>query len=230
MNEENNISIKQILSIIKKRLFLIVCITVGTVLIAGVISFVVIKPVYEAKTSIIVGKPSGDTSGVEQINDIKMYQDLVKTYSEIATSDLVAQGAADKSKGSTTLGAIKSGITVTTKTGTQILVFEAKGGTPEEAFNIANAVSTSFIESSKTIYPTNGVIQVMDKAIKPTSPTSPDKNFNMLIGLILGLMISAAVVLFIEYSNSTIKTESDVEKYIHLPILGVIPKVTDKIE
>ncbi|MCB2293943.1 capsular biosynthesis protein [Clostridium algoriphilum] len=230
MNEEMDISIKQILLIIKQRLLLIISITVGTVIIAGIISFVVIKPVYEAKTSIIVGKPSGSTSGVEQSNDIKMYQDLVKTYSEIATSDLVAQGAVDKLKGSTTIGKIKGGITVTTKPGTQILEFDAKGDNPKEAFDIASAVASSFIKSSKTIYPTNGVIQVMDKAVMPTSPISPDKNLNLLIGLILGLMISAGVVLFLEYSNSTIVTESDVEKYLDLPILGIIPKVTDEIK
>ncbi|MBU3101565.1 MULTISPECIES: YveK family protein [Clostridium] len=228
MNEEINISIEDYLTIIKERLLLIGTITLATVIIAGILSFFVIKPTYEASTSIIVGKPQATTNQSAQLNsDITMYQNLLITYSEIAKSDLVARGALDELKGNLTIDQIKAGVTVTPKTGTQILMITAKGKDPEEVFKTVNAISTSFVESTKKVYPTGGDIQVMDKAVIPLNPISPNKKLNLVIGLFLGLMLSLGVVFLLEYMDNTIKTESDVEKYLGLPVLGVIPRIIE---
>ena len=228
MNEEQDVSIEDYLIIIKERLWLIVSITIGAVIIAGILSFFVIKPTYEASTSIIVGKPQGTASAAAQLSsDVTMYQNLLITYSEIAKSDLVARGAINKLKGNLTLDQLKGSITVTPKTGTQILMITAKSKNPEEVFNVVNAVSTSFIESTKKVYPTGGDIQVMDKATIPQKPISPNKKLNLAIGLFLGLMISLGVVFLLEYLDDTIKTESDVEKYLGLPVLGLIPRIIE---
>ncbi|MCB2306049.1 capsular biosynthesis protein [Clostridium estertheticum] len=228
MNEEINNSIEDYLTIIKERLLLIGTITLATVIIAGILSFFVIKPTYESSTSIIVGKPQATTNQSAQLNsDITMYQNLLITYSEIAKSDLVAQGALDELKGNLTIDQIKAGVTVTPKTGTQILMITAKGKDPQEVLKIVNAISTSFVESTKKVYPTGGDIQVMDKAVIPLKPISPNKKLNLAIGLFLGLMLSLGVVFLLEYMDNTIKTESDVEKYLGLPVLGVIPRIIE---
>ncbi|MBW9148481.1 capsular biosynthesis protein [Clostridium sp. CM028] len=230
MDQEMDISLKEIFIILKERLWLIVSITVAAIIIAGIMSFYVIKPTYEAKTSVIIGKPQSTASGSTQYNDVKMYQDLVETYSKIAQSELVAQGALDELKGNLTLNQIKDSITVTPQAGTQILIISAKSKSPQEALKVINAISTSFIESSKKVYPIGGEIQVMDKANMPTNPISPNKVRNMAIGFLIGLIISVGLVFILEYSDNTIKTESDVEIYIGLPILGVIPKMTAYIK
>jgi len=226
MNEEIEVSLEDYLAIIKERIWLVVSITLAAVIVAGVLSFFVIKPTYQASTSIIVGKPQVTDKQDSQLNnDVTMYQNLLITYSEIAKSDLVAQGALDSLKSNLTIKQIKDSITVTPKTGTQILTITGKGKNPEDVFNIVNAISNSFIESSKKVYPTGGDIQVMDKAVIPVIPISPNKKLNLAIAFFLGLMISLGVVFLLEYLDDTIKTESDVEKYLGLPVLGVIPRM-----
>jgi capsular polysaccharide biosynthesis protein len=226
MNEEIDVSLEDYLIIIKERLGLIVSITLVAVIIAGILSFFVIKPTYEASTSIIVGKPQSTANQSSQLNsDVMLYQNLIKTFSEIAKSDLVAQGALDKLKSNLTLEQFKGSITVTPQTGTQILKITAKSKNPEEVFNIINAISTSFVEASKKVYPTGGDIQVMDKATVPKQAISPNKKLNLAIAFFIGLMVSIGIVFLLEYMDNTIKTESDVEKYINLPVLGIIPKV-----
>lgn len=226
MNEEMEVSIGDYIIIIKERLWLIVAITLGAVIIAGILSFFVIKPTYQASTSIIVGKPQAtDTQPSQLNNDVTMYQNLLITYSEIAKSDLVAQGAINKLKSNLSIDQLKGSITVTPKTGTQILMISAKSKNPQEVFNIINAVSTSFIESSKRVYPTGGDIQVMDKAIVPINAISPNKKLNIAIAFFIGLMVSLGIVFLLDYVDNTIKTESDVEKYLGLPVLGVIPRM-----
>ena len=227
MDEGMNISLEEYLIIIKERLWLIISITVLAVAIAGIFSFLVIKPTYQASTSIIVGKPQTTGKEITQYNDVMMYQNLVKTYSQIAKSTLVAQGVYDKLQGKVPLDEIESAITVSTQTGTQILIISGKGKSPEEAYNITSAASEAFMDSAKKVFPTGGDIQAMDKAVLPKSPVSPNKKLNIAIAFFLGLMVSIGIVFLLEYLDSTIKTENDVEKYLQLPILGTIPRMVE---
>ena len=71
-----------------------------------------------------------------------------------------------------------------------------------------------------------GDIRVIDEARIPKDPIKPNKELNLAIGGILGLMLGVMLTFFLEYMDNTIKTTEDVERTLNLPILGVIPKDT----
>lgn len=73
-----------------------------------------------------------------------------------------------------------------------------------------------------------GDISVIDEALIPEAPIKPNKKLNLAIGGILGLMLGVMLVFFMEYMDNTIKTTDDIERYLGLPVLGLIPKVTFK--
>ena len=73
-----------------------------------------------------------------------------------------------------------------------------------------------------------GDIRVIDEARIPKDPIKPNKKLNLAIGGILGLMMGVMLVFFMEYMDNTIKTTDDIERYLGLPVLGLIPKVTLK--
>ncbi|MFH5975334.1 Wzz/FepE/Etk N-terminal domain-containing protein, partial [Clostridium perfringens] len=54
--EENTISLQEIAYALKKRWKLIALITIAVTLVSAILSFFVIKPQYEAKTKLFVGK------------------------------------------------------------------------------------------------------------------------------------------------------------------------------
>ena len=70
-------------------------------------------------------------------------------------------------------------------------------------------------------------VQVIDKAEVPMNPVTPRINLNIAIAGVLGLMASMFLVFFLEYIENTIKTPSDVERYLELSIIGMIPKNTE---
>jgi len=41
-------------------------------------------------------------------------------------------------------------------------------------------------------------------------------------------MLGVMLTFFLEYMDNTIKTTDDIERYLGLPVLGLIPKVTQK--
>jgi len=58
---EEEIDLREILAILRKKLWLILVITIIAVVISGVLSFYVIKPTYQASTSLIVSKSPNST-------------------------------------------------------------------------------------------------------------------------------------------------------------------------
>jgi tyrosine-protein kinase Etk/Wzc len=66
---------------------------------------------------------------------------------------------------------------------------------------------------------------IVTPAIEPTSPMKPNKRLNMMIGSFLGVFIGLVLALFIENLDTSIGTIEDVEKFLDLPVLGIIPTV-----
>jgi len=224
MEEELTLDLRDIFHIIRKRMKMIILITLACTLVSAVVSFYLIKPTYEANTSIIVGKPQGTDVSQTEYNDVLLYQKLIQTYQEIATSRIVADQTANILGNAYTAEEIQKAVTVTPQTDTQILDIKAKNGDPVEAAKMSSAVSKAFIEQSKTVFPTGGDIQVMDTAIVPVSPVSPNKKMNIAIAFLIGLMGSMGLAFVLEMMDRTIKTEDEVERYIGAPIIGMIPR------
>ena len=87
--EEQVISISEIIDAVKKRWKIIALTTVLATVVSGIFSFFVISPTYEASTKVFIGKEGAESEGYNS-SDVSMYQNLIKTYSElIKTKDLV---------------------------------------------------------------------------------------------------------------------------------------------
>lgn len=227
MEQEITLDLKDLFRILRKRIKLIAGITLICTLISGLLSFFVIKPTYEAKTSVIVGKLQTEEGKLNN-NDVMMYQNLIKTYAEIAKSDRVAESALSKLNGKYTRQQLQKMITVTPQQGTQILMIKVENESAEEAAKIINAISKSFLEESKIVYPTGGNISIIDQAKVPEKPVKPKKALNIAIAFFIGLMASVGLAFVIEYMDNTIKTEDDVERFLGLPVVGIIPRPQEK--
>lgn len=222
---DHTIDLREIVHAVKKRILMIIGITAFCTAAAVLVSYYVLKPVYEAKTSIIISKPSTGATVTTTYNDVLMYQNLIRTYSEIAKSKSVAKLAAEKLGNKYTAQEIMNASEISPETNTQIMTISAVSGTPEAAKDIAKALSDSFIEQSAVVYPSGNVIKVIDEAETPQTPVQPNKRLNTILGLILGLLLSGGTVVLLEYMDRSIRTEEDVAKYLNdLPVVGIIPK------
>lgn len=226
MDQEMTLDIREIYEMVKKRRMTIIVITLAATFMSTFLSFFVIKPTYEAKTTVIVGKMPASGDNRVQYNDVLMYQNLVKTYVEIAKSRLVAEKTAEKLGEDFKAEMISNAISVSPQANTQIMVLKATSKKPDDALNIVNNLSNIFIQEATRIYP-SGNVQIIDNAVLPEFPVKPNKKLNMAIGFFLGLMASIGIVFLMEYLDNTLKTENDVEKYLELPVIGVIPKIIE---
>ncbi|MPM59204.1 putative capsular polysaccharide biosynthesis protein YwqC [bioreactor metagenome] len=222
MEEEITLDLRDLFIILRKRVKLIVTITIACTLVSAVLSFFVIKPTFEARTSIIVGKPQTGETKLDN-NDVMMYQKLIKTYAVIAKSERVAQNASVKLNIRYTPKEIQEMINVTPQQDTQVLEIKTENKDSKEATAVIDAVTSAFMEEAKASFPTGGTIEVLDRARVPENPIKPNKALNVAIAFFLGLMVSVGLVFVLEYMDKTIKTEEDVEKYLNIPVIGIIP-------
>jgi succinoglycan biosynthesis transport protein ExoP len=69
-------------------------------------------------------------------------------------------------------------------------------------------------------------VSVIDQAELPRIPSQPRKKKMLLLSALMGLMGGVGLALFFEYldnTDHTLKTSEEVERYLRLPNLGVVP-------
>lgn len=67
--------------------------------------------------------------------------------------------------------------------------------------------------------------RILSRATVPGSPSFPKTSLNLAIGVILGCMMGALVVIIIESLNSQISTGEDIEANFKVPFLGNFPQI-----
>ena len=71
-------------------------------------------------------------------------------------------------------------------------------------------------------------VQVIDRAVPAGGPSSPKVTLNLAAGLVGGVACGFGFVFLLAFFDDRIKTMSDVEDTLGLPIMGVIPKFLGK--
>ena len=68
-------------------------------------------------------------------------------------------------------------------------------------------------------------VRVLERAIVPTTPIRPKPIQNLMLGLLLGLGTGIALAFAIEALDNTLKTQADVEQFLGVPVLGLVPVI-----
>ena len=67
-------------------------------------------------------------------------------------------------------------------------------------------------------------VEIVDPAEPPTRPVSPNLFLNIFLSVFLGLAAGVGLAYFIEYLDTSVKTVDDIERYLGLSVLGIIPQ------
>ena len=68
-------------------------------------------------------------------------------------------------------------------------------------------------------------VRVLERAIVPGAPIRPKPIQNLMLGLLLGLGTGVALAFAIEALDNTLKTQADVEQFLGVPVLGLVPVI-----
>ncbi|MDI6839424.1 MAG: polysaccharide biosynthesis tyrosine autokinase [bacterium] len=68
-------------------------------------------------------------------------------------------------------------------------------------------------------------VTIINPAVVPVSPINPRKTINIVIGALMGLFIGFVFAFVAENIDTSIGRIEDVEDYLKLPVLGIIPQI-----
>jgi capsular exopolysaccharide synthesis family protein len=70
-----------------------------------------------------------------------------------------------------------------------------------------------------------GNVRLMDRAVVPGGPYTPDVQRNLMLGSLASLLLALGLVLAIDYLDDTVKTPEDITRRLKLPFLGLVPAI-----
>ena len=156
-----------------------------------------------------------------------MYQKLLQTYAETIKTNEVIQAAINNTNADLSIKDVKSSLTVTPISDTQILQIKYQNNDPEVARSIIENITNEFVILSKELVP-NGNVRVIEAVQLPEDPVAPNKKMNIAIAFLLGLMVSVGLVFLLEYLDNTFKTKENLERELNIPVLGLIPSCDEE--
>ncbi|MGF6953412.1 capsular polysaccharide biosynthesis protein [Neobacillus sp. B4I6] len=225
---EETISLKELLETLKKRLLLIVSITLVAAIISGVVSYFFLTPIYQASTQILVNQKKSDQS-LYSANEVQTNLQLINTYNVIITSPAILDKVSEELDLNMTAAQLKEKITVGSEKDSQVVNLSVQDPNAEVAAQIANKTAEVFKKEIANIMNVDNV-SILAKAdvTENPAPIKPRPLLNVAIAIVVGLMAGVGLSFLLEYFNNTIKNEQDVEKILGLPILGVIATIDDQ--
>ena len=226
--EAEGIRLQDLFQIIWNNILLILIITGWIVVIGVVYTFSIVEPKYTADTSLIVEVDSENT-GISEQSGIVVANNLIGTFKEFLLSNTVLESVkADiQELDGVSLNSLKNSISVSTIN--QVLVFyvSVESTSPELAQDIANTLVTNAIEIANNeddpyIFLQNK-LRVLDSAILPAGPSSPNKMLNVIISGLLGVIVSLGVVFLKEFFNNKYKTVEELERHLNIKVIAAVP-------
>ena len=219
-DEEMEIDLMEIFLLLLHQLPLILSAGVLTALCLFLGTKLLIAPTYESTTKIYI--LSKQESSSLTYSDLQLGSQLTADYAELIQSRFVLEEVIQVLDLDTTYEKLSERVTVTTPEDTRILSITVTDTDPVRAMETANA-----IREVASVHITNVMdieaVNVVETANMPTSQAGPGTLKNTLIGGVLGVLAVTAVLVVRFLLDDTIKTTEDVEKYLQLSVLAVIP-------
>lgn len=208
---EKEINLKKLFSVIKRRLWIIIVLTIITTLAGAAYSILLKTPLYASSARIII-----------QANNAEMMSTLKVMINEPAVLEKVAAELhTDRSA-----SALSGQISTESVQGSQVVRINVVDADPEFAAKIANTTAAVYKQEVSTLLNFNNV-SVLSEAKAPKYPVPININHlnTIMLFFFIGIILSIGFVFLLDSLDDTIKSERSMEELLGIPTLGSISKM-----
>lgn len=225
-SNEIEFDLLEIVRVLFGRLWIIMGSGFIAALICFAISAYVLAPVYESTTKIYILNKADNASVT--YTDVQMGTQLTKDYAELINSRYVIENVINQlSLTDMDYKDLTKKVSVHTPVDTRIVSITVEHTDPELAMRIANCIREVAGEHIQNVMDIEAV-NVVETANMPIEKSGPSVVKWTLIGCVAGAFLACAVILIIFFLDDTIKSSEDVEKYLGLSTLAMIPVISEE--
>lgn len=219
-DEMIEIDLFELMQVLLHQWWIILLSGIATGIIGFLICFVGMTPVYESTTSILIMSRQGGNN--LSLSDTQLATQLTKDFEVLITSRTVLESVIEKCNLAGDYKLLKEKVSVSNTKDTRIINISVKHVIPGMAQQIADCIREVASKQIKEVTDVEAV-NLVDKANLPTKPVGPSKRKWTMGGMFVGLFISALLIAIKYLLDDTIKTTEDVEKYLQMSTLALIP-------
>ena len=231
-----NITVQKILAILWHRILFILAATAVMGLVFYMYTSFFITPRYSTSAMIFVqnydkarasnssNQTSSDSGGNSNSNTSNNQVAKKIFSSDISGSNSLATICVTLFQNSDEITQLYNGckVEMTVNENTFYITINVDGDDPVKCANVANQISEACIN----VYPKYfdyGQIGIIRTAKEPSSPHSPNKVQNALIGAAVGLILACVISILLELIDTTIKPDEDLSEIYKVPVFAEIP-------
>ncbi len=216
------IDLKRLFLALIKRSWIIILVSVLCAGISLLYTYYFVKPKYVSSAVFYVNNSSISIGNSVSITDLNAAKSLVDSYMVILESRSSLNDVIDYAELDYSVDQLRSMISAAPINNTEIFQVAVISENPYEAERIANSIAHILPNKITTIIEGTSA-KIVDYAIIPHTPYSPNYMSNTSTGFIVGLVISALLILLIEIFDIRVHTQDDIEQTCSLPVLASVP-------
>ena len=229
MNEKNEaieIDLIGMIGYLLKRWYYFVFSVLATTVIGLAICTFAITPQFKSTTTVYI--QNNQNANNLSYQDFQVSNQLTKDYEELIKSRSVLESVISTCALKDTYEELLGRISVVNEADTRMIAITVQDPVPESAQLIANSIR---LASEAHILTVTGVdaVKTNDEANYPTKPASPSRMIWAVLSAGIGGMAMLVFLVIRFLSDDSIKSEQDVEAYLGLPTLALIPKMDTSV-
>lgn len=250
--QEQEIDLKELFSLLLSKIKFIILATVLGLAVAFAYAKLVLPVEYTSSKSIYVmssSNTSDNSDGQATQEKLSAAKSLAETYIVILSEDVVYDKVSEmllkdysvdtlrnyfdvKETGdgySISASQIRDKVSITSVNETEVIQITATTENPQISADICTYIS-DVAASLLTRVTKAGSVEPIGDAKVPESPSSPNVKKISLIGAVLGMVISVAVIVIISLLDNCISSADDIKQRYSIPVLAEIPDLNNEKE
>lgn len=219
--DEIEIDLREIFGLIRSRIWIILIVGIIAAVAAGLGSKLLLTPIYTSTTKLFIVNKAQSISSLS-LTDLQLGTQLTKDYMVLVKSRPVTEQVIKNLELDMQHEDMLGIMTVSNQADTRILEITVRYPDALMAKEIVDefaAVSAKRIAMIMDIQEPN----VAEEGHMATNQTSPNIKKNAVIAGILGIVGATFVICLLYIMDDTIKSSEDIERYLGLTTIGLIP-------
>ena len=219
-DSEIEIDLMQIIKLLISKLWIIIVVGAITGLLALLGTKLLITPMYQSTAKLYINTRQNDSSTT--LSDVQVSTQIVKDYKVLVTSRPVIEQVISNLEIDMEADELISAITCKIETDSRVLSITVTDKEPYLAKQIVDELADVSATRIPKVTKIEGV-EIIEYGVVPETQSSPNTMMNTVVGALLGMIAVVAVIIVKFILDDTIKNSDDVERYLGMSTLALIP-------
>lgn len=226
-NSDVEIDIIPLLKALWSKAWLMIIVGIVIAGLAFCASKLLIKPTYRSSFTAYVNNQQQQASKDNlSISDLSASKELVRTYKQILTSNSVLSASAASINMDDSYATLKDMVSTEIQNDTEIISVYVEHTDPQVAYDLAGAiVATAPAYMSEIVEGSS--MKIIDAPMYSDKRYKPSYMKYALFGFLAGVLLIMIIYVIKYFTDDTAKNEGDIEARFGIPVLGVIPDLTE---